>query len=139
MTNIWNFESDDADISAMFKNNASIGAVGFSKYFFFVPAGTKEFEIALKGIHEGRFGGMTVQPDGKINSFIYGENSGGTQLPWATDKLKSSDPQSLKVKVPEGLDGKNWSMTIWASGDISIGFKGIPPYISGKDSGIPAK
>ncbi|OGV35437.1 MAG: hypothetical protein A2020_06820 [Lentisphaerae bacterium GWF2_45_14] len=139
MTNVWNIESDDADISAMFKNNASIGAVGFSKYFFFVPAGTKEFEIILKGIHEGRFGGMAIQPDGKINSFMQGENTGGTQLPWATDKFKSAESQSLKVKVPEGLDGKNWNMRVWASGDISIGFKGIPPYISGKNSVMPTK
>lgn len=139
MTNIWNFESEDADISAMFKNSSSIGAVGFSQYYIFVPKGTKEFEIVLKGIHEGRFGGMAVQPDGKINSFMQSENAGGTQLPWASDSLKKTSPESLKVKVPEGLDGKNWSMTIWAAGDIELGIKGVPPFISGKNSFIPAK
>ena len=129
MTNICNVSSADADIFAEVLPGFRMGATGLSRFYFSVPKETKEFSIEIEeqNFHSGGYECIIIQPDNKINESIIGNN------PYSSKKEGNAQNPSLNVKVPEEMDGKNWSIIILATRDFSFHLKGIPPFISCKN------
>ena len=92
---------------------------GLRNHYFYVPKGTKEFAIVLKG-DKGESYQFTIwdSPDPKMKKpLIPKKNYGNTSF------------MEHRIKVPEGSDGKVWKLRL-SGEDIEMFIKGIPPFIS---------
>lgn len=132
---VWSLSGEDLDIVAKTMPEFRIGGVGRSRYFFMVPAGTKEFSLKLLGVHTGGYGAVVLDPQGKLVGAFQGSNPGSALIPGAapTDTtVPAGHPEqgTLTVKPDAAQTGKVWSVILTAAGDIGVELVGVPPYLA---------
>ena len=92
---------------------------GLRNHYFYVPEGTKEFALVLKG------------DKGESYQFMLWDSSTPSMKNLLIPKKRYDNTSFMehRIKVPDGSDGKVWKL--WLSGeDIEMFIKGIPPFIS---------
>ena len=135
-TSKWNLKSNKLDIVSKVNSGFRIGGVGISKYYIYVPKGTKNFSIKITGAHRGYYGAQLRQPDEKIAAKYRGVNTGGLKSAFDKGKKMYTASKILWIKVPENMDGKAWKLFLWAAIDMAVQLNNIPPYLSLKKNAI---
>ncbi|MBQ7206563.1 MAG: hypothetical protein IJS01_02065 [Lentisphaeria bacterium] len=101
------------------------------RYYFRVPAGTKDFTVKLFPRNCGFVNGLVRRPDGSTAGFAEGCN-------YTVNGKLPSDPDAAKwwVKIPvspkpeEVKTDAVWSIDYAACIDGGLALEGVPPYIS---------
>jgi len=101
------------------------------RYYFRVPAGTKDFTVKLFPRNCGFVNGLVRRPDGTAAGFAEGCN-------YTVNGKLPSDPDAAKwwVKIPvspkpeEVKTDAVWSIDYAACIDGGLALEGVPPYIS---------
>ena len=132
---VWNVAGENVSVMAQTSADFRIGSVGRARFHFFVPRGTKTFQIRLLGVHGGVYGGAVLSPEGEVVESHEGENPGQVQLPWArktpgTAPSKHPERGELRIHPTPEQTGKVWAVVLWAAGDIGCELLGIPPYLA---------
>ena len=130
----WNLAGDGAQVVAEVVKGFSIGGVGRARYHFLVPPDCTAFSVRVEGVHTGEFGGIVVDPSGKIVAMHRGTNDGKTRLTWAVEEKQPAAAKppvaTLQVQPPPADRGKVWGLLLWANMDIRCGLAGVPPILS---------
>ena len=133
---VWDLKGPGLAIAAEVTAGFCIGGVGRSRYWFYVPAGTREFCVELRAGHTGMFAGLVLSPDDKIAGFVRGQNEP------PADRAKHRDyhghEATIRVKPAAEDTGKVWRLVLTARGDIYCQLKGAAPYLSLTSDALPA-
>jgi hypothetical protein len=91
---------------------------GLRNHYFYVPAGTQEFSLVIKGEEPYKFA-LWDCPDPVRN-----------QKPLhSTELLDNKSYLEHRIQVPAGSDGRIWKMNLNGE-DMELFISGIPPFIS---------
>jgi len=104
---------------------SSFSAAHPAAYYFTVPAGTKQFDITIGGVHVGPFNAWIIRQDGTVAGKISGMNYQAA-LPW----LKKRSTTATMQFTPDAGKTQIWKILIFAAGDIRIAVGNLPPYLS---------
>lgn len=91
-----------------------------NQFYFYVPAGSEEFKIALRGGHSGLYAAVLYSPDGKVVD----------KRSWSATRGESAAPQVLSARPAPAQTDKVWSFAFVAAGDLEFELRGVPPYVS---------
>ncbi len=128
ITGAWNTTAEGARLVVATGEGLHFAGINQQRFWFFVPSGTKRFEVRIKGIHHGAFGAGVMTPDGQIAAFCSASNS---NIEPAIGKLPQKEVANTIEVAPEaGQTGKLWSVGLWAAGDITCELDGVPPYVA---------
>lgn len=91
---------------------------GLRNHYFYVPEGTKEFGIAVKGEERYRFSVWDCPEPARNRKPVY-----------STELLANKSYLEHRIRVPAGSDDKIWKLDLRGE-DMEIFLNGIPPFIS---------
>ena len=101
------------------------------RYFFKVPAGTKEFTVKVFPRNTGFTSGLIRRPDGSVAGFGEGCNySVSTKLPTDADAAKWWVRIPVKTRPDEVKKDTVWSIDYATCIDGGLAFEGIPGWIA---------
>jgi hypothetical protein len=132
---VWTLSGEDLQIVMQTSGDFRIGGVGRSRFYFMVPAGTREFALKLVGVHTGPYGAVVLDPAAQVAGTFQGNNPGAALIVGAAPAAGAPPPGhpelgTLTVKPPADQTGKIWSVILTAAGDIGIELVGLPPYLA---------
>jgi len=124
MRGIWHVAATGGKVVLDCADGPSLAGYRSRRVFFFVPAGTAKFRLAVVPVHNGTYGLCVFDADGNVRGHTTGIKAG-----------KETPEGWVDVKVPNGQAGKLWSMVLFASGNLRVQMEGVPPCISASPSG----
>lgn len=125
---VWSLVGEGLGVVMQTTPGFTIGGVRRGRYHFFVPEGTKEFQVKLRAGHEGVYAGLVLSPDDKEMGFHEGTPAG---VKGKTPAANAHPEQGIITVKPDPKDtGKVWSLALMAGGDLSCELIGVPPYLS---------
>ena len=132
---VWSLSGDHVQIVVQTSADLRIGGVGRSRFYFMVPAGTKEFALKLVGVHTGPYGAVVLDPAEQVAGTFQGNNPGAALIVGAPPAAGAPPPGhpelgTLTIKPGGNQTGKIWSVILSAAGDIGISLEGVPPFLA---------
>ena len=132
MTASWTVNVSPAfDAFAEVKTDSDISAGGMRGFYFTIPAGVESFTFTMRGIHQGSFGANILDEAGTVQAKLEGLTTSVARLPWtAGDWQKTLDPvKKVTINCGKSSVPRVWRLILWAKGDASLHFDGIPSMI----------
>lgn len=128
ITGAWNTTAEGARLVVASGEGLHFAGINQQRFWFFVPEGTKKFDVKVRGIHHGEFGAGVIDPDGRVAAFASASNS---NVEPAIGQLPQKQVANTIEVAPEAAQtGKLWSVGLWAAGDITCELSGIPPFLA---------
>ena len=132
MTASWTVNVSPAfDAFAEVNADSDISAGGMRGFYFTIPAGVESFTFTMRGIHQGSFGANILDEAGTVQAKLEGLTTSVARLPWtAGDWQKTPDPvKKVTINCGRSSVPRVWRLILWAKGDASLHFDGIPSMI----------
>ena len=129
----WDGDPDAKGIHEHFYRNFIIHAMVPRRWYFYVPAGTKTFDVKTNILpfmsHREDYGYFVVSPRGQRVAAFFGGRSLRAELP------PTGEPREQTIEVDEGCAGRFWSLWVvngdsHTFSDLQLLLRGVPPFLA---------